>query len=316
MADTDVRDDPELQSMIQAELQRRRGELEEKRQEQESSTTSSNPQPTSRPQESEPVPTGTPERDRRNFNRLAETLCVALERGDQKETDDILGKMKVLQEKIPDVIPSAVIVEYGHRVETLRVNIQQLADEIVVLIKQAVSASRNGSEPDLARAMRRLTAIHAAHPRLLDEPQLEDVRSDISEASAERSQHQRTTKKLLDRERAITGEVKNLAAAVREFHRVACNVPETSDEFHEAEAKYLRVIEKARTFDAEWFSGVVLELADVLAEWNVPPLGAEGRIDRFLDRLDAGLGSIREEMREIKRGQDSSEVDGSGSAAP
>ena len=51
----------------------------------------------------------------------------------------------------------------------------QLTDEIAVLVQQVVSASRNGSEQDLARSIRRLTAIHAAHPRLLDEPGLEEA---------------------------------------------------------------------------------------------------------------------------------------------
>jgi hypothetical protein len=316
LADRDVRGDPTLESMIRAELQKRRAELEQKPQNQGSSTTPPEPRPTWRSEPPEPVPTTTPEQDRESFNRLALTLCASLERGDEEETRAIFAKMRALQEARPGVIPAAVIEQYEQRVEKLRVHIKQLTDEIAVLAQQAVSASQDGNEEQLARSMRRLTAIHAAHPRLLDEPGLEDVRRDVADAADERREHQLTTKKLLERERAITAEIKKLAATIRDFHRVACTVPDTSEEFREAEATYLRTIQKVRTYDTEWFSGVVLELADLLAEWTVPPLGAEGQIDRFLDSIRAGLDSIRAEMRQIESEQDSDKGNESESAAP
>ena len=316
LADPDVRNDPTLHSMIRADLQKRRAELEQKLQNQESSTTPPEPRPTWRSELPEPVPTTTPDQVREAFNRLAQTLCASLERGDEKETRAIFGKMQALQERRPGVIPAAVIGQYEQRVERLRVRLQQLTDEIASLAQQAVSASQDGNEQQLARSMRRLAAIHAAHPRLLDEPGLEDVRRDVADAADERREHQLTTKELLERERAITAEIMKLAAAVRDFHRVACTVPDTSEEFREAEATYLRTIQKVRTYDTEWFVGVVLELADLLAEWIVPPLGAEGQIDRFLDSITAGLKKISAEMREIESEQDSAEGDESESAAP
>jgi hypothetical protein len=316
LADPDVRDDPTLQSMIRAELEKRRAELEQKLQSQESSPPPPEPRPNWRSEFPEPGPTTTPEQDRESFNRLAQTLCASLERGDEKETGVILGEMQALQERRPEVIPATVIGDYEQRFEKLRVRRQQLTDEIAVLQQQAVSASRKDSKQDLGRSMRRLTAIHAAHPLLLDEPGLENVRRNVADAADERREHQLTTKKLLERERAITSEIKKLAAAVREFHRVACTVSDTSDEFREAEATYLRTIQRVRTFDTEWFSGVVLELADLLAEWTVPPLGAEGQIDRFLDSISKGLVSIRAEMRKIESEQDLEEDDESEPAPP
>jgi hypothetical protein len=314
--DPDVRDDATLQSMILADLEQRRAEFEPEQQSQQPPTAAPESTPDVRPAPPGPVPATPPDEVREAFNRLAQTLCASLERGEEKETRAIFGNIRALQEQSPEVIPAAVIGEYEQRVEKLRVHIKQLTDEIAVLAQQAVSASRNGSEQDLARSMRRLTAIHVAHPRLLDEPGLEDVRRDIADAADERRQHQVTTKKLLERERAITAEIKTLAAAVRDFHQVACTVPDTSEEFGKAEATYLRAIQKVRTHDTEWFLGVVLELADLLAEWTVPPLGAEGQIDRFLDSISAGLDSIRAEMRQIESQQDSDEGNGRASAAP
>jgi hypothetical protein len=316
LADPDVRDDPTLQSMIRADLQKRRAELEQELQDEESSTASPKSGPDHRPIPPEPIPAAPPEQVRKAFNQLAQTLSTSLERGDETETRAVFGKMRALQEQRPGVIPADVIGQYEQRIEKLRVHVQQLTDEIAALAERAVSASRDGKEQQLARSMRRLTAIHGAHPRLLDESGLEGVRRDVADAVDERHQHQLTAKKLLDRERVITAEVKKLATAVREFHREACTVPDTSEQFREAEATYLRAIQRVRTYDAEWFSGVVLELADLLAEWTVPPLGAEGQIDRFLDSVSAGLDSIRAEMREIESEQDSDEGGESESAAP
>ncbi len=315
LADPDVRGASTLEGMIETELQNRRAQLEQYLKDKEPPAAQAEPRITSRSEPPKPVPTTTPEQDVENFNRLVRTLSTSLERGDEKETRAIFAKMQALQERRPEVIPAPVIEDYAQRVEKLRVHIKQLTDEIVALAERAVLASRNGKEQDLARSMRRLTAIHAAHPRLLDEAGLEDVRRDVADAADERCEHNLTTKKLLERERAITAEIKVLAAAVHVFHRVASEVSDTAEEFREAEATYLRTIQKVRTYDVGWFSGVVLELADLLAEWSVPPLGAEGQIDRFLDSIDAGLDRIRAEMREIDSEQDSDEGNGNEPAA-
>jgi hypothetical protein len=155
--------------------------------------------------------------------------------------------------------------------------------------------------------MRRLLSIHAAHPRLLDESGLDGIRDDIIQAADEHHEHQLTVRKLVERGRAVASEVKRLAAVIHEFHRVARSAPHTSEEFHSAEAAYLRAIQEVRVHDKEWFVGFVLELGGLLAEWTIPPLGAEGRIDRFLDRISASLNSIRAEMREIETEQDQTE---------
>ena len=122
LADTDVRDDPTLQSMIRAELQDRRAELDQELQDQESSTTPPETRPTWRSELPEPVPTTTPDQDREVFSGLAQTLLESLERGDDKETCAIFGRMQALQEQRPGVIPVAVIAECEQRVEKLRVH--------------------------------------------------------------------------------------------------------------------------------------------------------------------------------------------------
>lgn len=306
MADSDVRDDFALQGMIKASLQRRLADLQQAPQARLSSTTDSQPRPTWRTELPKPV--------RESFHELAQALDESLERREGNATQAIFGKMQALQKANSEVIPLAALEDYQQRVERLRLRVDQLAEEVEQWVQRAVVAARTGSEQELARSMRRLTAIHAAHPLLLDEPGLEDVRSRIADAADERRRHDRTTQKLLERERAITGEIKKLAVAVRAFHQVARSVPASSEDFQKAEATYLQVVQTVKTFDTEWFSGVVLDLADLLAEWTVPPLDAEGQIDRFLDSISAGLDKIRVEMRQISSEQ--GPRNGGGSESP
>ena len=331
LASSDVRNDPILRSMISAEIERRRADLEQEHralveqerqaEESQSATADSHPNGRSRspgpvsitpsepvasaPPEPEPEPAPPSAQVQEAFDQLTQTLSTLLERGSETETHDILASMRALHKQNPEVIPRTAVADHERRVSELRAHLRQLKDQITTLSQQAISASRKGREPDLARSMRRLTAIHAAHPRLLDERGLENIRRGIAEAAAERHDHQLTTKKLLERERAITTEIKTLAAVVRDFHQVACKAPAASAEFRKAEATYLRAIQKVRTYDMEWFSGVVLELADLLAEWAMPPPEAEGQIDRFLDSISAGLDRIRAEMGQIENEQGS-----------
>jgi hypothetical protein len=318
LADNDVRDDQNLQRLIQDAITKRRIELQQLLHAKEDPTASTQPRPNSRMEPPEAVPTITLEEARSSFKRLAYALNASLERADEQNAVTVLAKMQALQKQRPDAIPPPAIEEYEQRVETLRIHVQQRMDEIALLTQQAVSAARDGHEQALLRVMSRLTAIHAAHPRLLDEAALENVRDEVFNAADDRSQHRLTTKRLLDRERVISAEIKILAEAVRDFHRVACTLSNTSKEFREAEAKYLRTIESVRTYDTEWFSGVILELADLLAEWTEPPVGAERQIDQFLDGISKGLKQIRTEMRTIKGklASDGDASDGDASEVP
>jgi hypothetical protein len=76
-------------------------------------------------------------------------------------------------------------------------------------------------------------------------------------------------------------------------------VPETSAEFRRAEEVYLQVLHEVRLHEEAWLAEFVLELADVLAEWSVPPPGAEQQIDRFLEKVRAGIERIHKKMGEI-----------------
>ena len=299
LSDRDVRDDATLQSMIRADLEQRRAAFELKQQTKEPSTAA--------PESGPDVPPAPPEEVRRAFDRLAQTLGECLERGDEDQTRAVWGQMRTFQEENPGVIPAAALEQYELLVGKLRTHLKQLIDQIAAMAQQAVAASRRGDEQAVEQSMRRLLLIHAAHPRLLDESGLEGIRANIIQAAAEHHEHQLTARKLVERGRVVAAEIKRLAAVVHEFHRVARSAPHTSEEFHAAEAAYLRAIQEVRVHDKEWFVGFVLELAGLLAEWNIAPPEAQNRISRFLDHISASLDDIRAEMREIESEQDQTE---------
>ncbi len=79
------------------------------------------------------------------------------------------------------------------------------------LVAQAVAAARAGDAAGLADLIRRLNAIHAAHPRLLNDARIAQLRVDVAQANDGREDRV-TTRKLMDRERAVAEEMKRLAS--------------------------------------------------------------------------------------------------------
>jgi hypothetical protein len=253
----------------------------------------------------EPAPEMTATEIHTAFNQLANRITTSLEHGDDTETSSILLKMRAMQKKYSELITGETIAEYELRTRTLQLHVQELKDEIATMAKAAVSSSRAGKAEDLQRCMQRLTAIHAAHPRLLDNQRLERIRHDVAVSTEDRRQHGRTTKKLLERERVITAEIERLAEAVHAFHRTLCSGLASDQDIRRAEANYQRTVRSIQAHDADWLAAVVLEMADLLAEWTVPPHGAGRQIDRFLDGISAGLDAIRDQMRLIDDERDS-----------
>ncbi len=325
LEDRDVRADATLQSLIRADLEQRRAEFAREQQSQEASTAARQsrpkvrrdadtgwrstptaaraPQPQVRPVPPRPIPPP-PEPAQVAFDRLAQALSGWLQRNDESEALAVWGQMRALQEESHGVIPAAALQQYEQQLGKLRARLEHFRDQVAALVQQAIAASRQGDEQDVAKLMRRLTAIHVTHPRLLDEAQLEDIRATIVLAGEE-CEDGVTTRKLVERERAVAAEIKKVAAAVHEFHRVVCAVPDTSEEFRSAEAAYLRTLQEVRAHDTEWLAGFVLELADLLAEWTEPPLRAAKRIDHFLESIRLGLKRIHAEMGKIdtRRGE-------------
>ncbi len=323
LQDRDIRADAQLQSMVQAELERRRAELQREQQSVQRGQPSSKPpvkyrssgsrrdesgwragrdfapefQPEARSVTPEQTPPP-PDPGQLALRQLVEDLGEALRGGDEDAARVTWEQMRTLHEKSGGVISASDLERYRQRIEKLRARLEEFRGQIDTMARDALAAARRGDAEAAAKLMRRLSAIHVAHPRLLDEPGLERIRQDIVGAN-EGHEDRLTTRRLIERERAVAAKMKRLAAAVNDFHRIVCTVPETSAEFRRAEEVYLQVLQEVRLHEEDWLAEFVLEVADVLAEWSVPPPGAEQQIDRFLEKVRVGIERIHKKMGEI-----------------
>ena len=178
--------------------------------------------------------------------------------------------MRTLHEKCGGIFSASDLERYEQRIEKLRARLVEFRGQIDAMVRDALAAAGRGDAAAVAELMRRLSAIHVARPRLLDESGLERIRRDIIVAN-EGHEDGLTTGRLIERERAVVAKMKRLANAVNDFHRIVCTLPETSAEFRRAEEVYLQVLREVRLHEDDWLAEFVLEFADVLAEWSVPP---------------------------------------------
>jgi len=232
------------------------------------------------------------------LRKLVADLSEALRSGDEDAARTVCTQLRTLHGRRSKIVSAADLERYEQRIEKLRARLEEFRGQIDTMARDALAAARRGDAEAAAKLMRRLSAIHVAHPRLLDEPGLERIRQDIIVAN-EGHEDGLTTRRLIERERAVAAKMKRLAAAVNDFHRFVCTVPETSAEFRRAEEVYLQVLQEVRLHEEDWLAEFVLEVADVLAEWSVPPPGAEQQIDRFLEKVRVGIERIHKEMGEI-----------------
>lgn len=299
MNDPDVRMDSTMESMIRSEIENRRASFQPDEQHR-------SPPPSARPFGSAariasphiPAPTP-PNPVRVAFDGLAKTFSRLLEDGDADEACAVAARMRMIHEESPQVVPAAAVEPYERQVGKLRMHLENINGQIAALTKDVVLASHDGNEIAVASLIHRLTAIHVAYPRLLNEQRLDEIRGDTIDAAEQHEEHLRV-KELVERERVLAAEIKKLAVAVQAFHRIAHSAPRDSGEFRSAEAAYVLTIQEIAAHDSEWVAGIVLELADLLADCAVPPPGAADRIDRFLDSIRSSLQHIRGVMRKIE----------------
>lgn len=299
--DPDVRDDPEAQSQILAELAERRlefAELKKARERAEKPDRTSLPRPTSPPTLADPTPPP-PEDARAAYDLLTTALSLAFQHNDDIEAESTLARLRELAPRVPNLLPVERITHYEQQVQRLRSRLRHLHDQIELVAQQAVNASRTGDEQAVAQLSKRLSSIHAAYPRLLDEHRLEELRLAIIEAS-EQHEHQEAARRLVARERAVAAEIKTLAAAVHRFHVIARSAPHDGDAFQLAEKQYQATVKEVRSHDTEWLAGFTIELAELLAEWGNPPRDAQHKVDHFLESVRRSLDRILAEIREIE----------------
>jgi hypothetical protein len=333
LQDRQVHADAPLQNMIRFELDRLRAELKRETQrqvrvEQQSRTTPTpgpryhgSPSPGDAsasltgdfgaavvsfpsPASTAPAPASpVPDPDQAELSLAAERLGTALRGGDEDGAREACADIRALHERRGDVVSAGYLEKCEQSVSSLRTQLIEHHRRIAAIAAEAVARAQDGDAASVARLIRRLNAIHAAHPRLLDDAEYEQMRLDVAQASEVR-EDRATTRNLMDRQRAVAGEMKRLAGAVFEFHAAIFGRPTSRAEFRRVARVYLRVLRQTHLHEKNWLAEFVLELGDVLANWNVPPPGAEQQIDLFLERLRKALQRIHAKMSDIEAKRD------------
>ena len=325
--DRDVRGDAQLQGMVRAEFERRRADLlRETQREQQSRTLADQPRPhysgTSRPIRSDlvpltddvnldstqrpasPPPPPRPDPDKHAFHELCERFGAAEKAADENAARAACAGLRLLHERRADVVSSAELDKIERRGVKLHDRLVNYRGQIFALANDAKTAAQRGNAAAAVRLLRRLTAIHATHPLLLDEAGLEKMRGDVARES-EGHDDQIVTRDLIRRERAVAAEMKRLAKAVSEYHQAIFYESDNPAKRRRAARAYLQALQEVRLHEKDWMTDFVLELGDVLAKWNSPPEGADQQIDRFLEKLRVSLRRVHRQMGEINRARGS-----------
>lgn len=294
LSDPEVQADPEARRMIEAEIEERRQEFRPARIVVPGDMPTRDAPPAAPPVAAD----ASPRNIGPDIERLRQSLHAHIDRKEEAEGRSALARLRRWREDRPDLVSEAELNLYESALDKLSKRLRHVADQVTWLTEQAIDASRRGDETAVAQLSRRLASIHTTYPRLLDDHKLEAIRDAVMEASEEH-EHQLAVQKLVQRERAVAQEIRQLADAVHRFHHIARTEPHDSEVFRKAEREYRRAARDVRAHDLEWLAAFTMELADLLAEWDHPLSDAETKVDHFLHSVRVVLARTRAEVEEI-----------------
>lgn len=303
LGDRDVRADAELGAMVQRYVAQCRAQLLHERVQRDRELKSRAPVPHRPSQPNVLSDALRKENAERQLARLEAELHDHVVHLHEQQAHTALARLKQLQNDHPDIVSTDRIAACEQRVARLGERIVRFRDHIEQRRAQAREATIRGDQRKAVSALRHLSAIHGSHPQLLPEERLERIRQDIIEAS-EQQEHQTAARALVEKERAVAHEIRRLAQTVRRFHQIARQEPHDAPEFLKARKAYEQAVRDIRAHDERWLVELVLELADLLAEWGHPPESARRHVDHFLDSVRKALNTLRGEVEKPLRPTD------------
>lgn len=233
-----------------------------------------------------------------NFERLRCEFEDRLTRFDTTTASGALQRLDELQKRFPNLISAALVERCRVDLARLEQRLALFAREIEELSASAVAAAREGRHDEAARALRRLSAIHTGRPNLLPASRFQRIREEIALAGQEHESRQ-IGRLLVRRERAVAQELRELNEIIRHFGAVARQYPPESQEYHDAEAEYLRAVRDVRCRDAEWLAQLTLELDGLLEDLHDPTGRAEAHVTHFITKVRAALITLRHRIKRL-----------------
>lgn len=193
---------------------------------------------------------------------------------------------------------AATLERLKHELAELHDRLAHFGAHIERLEQHALIAARDGRFDVVARLLGRLSSIRATRPHLLSEGRLAEIRESLVRAG-EMEERRAAAKELIERERAVAGELRRIALAIHEFHRVI-REPHSDEQFHAAEVAYRRAVLAIKSHDREWLAGLILELEGLIEILHDPFGRATAQLDRFLASVRKVLREAIHEAREIQ----------------
>lgn len=296
MSDPHVRRDPSLRAMLQQVVAEREAAFPRKHENlpthAQGFVHASAPQP--RPKRADPAAEA-----RELTGVLERKYHEAAARFNEPEARAALEKLRLVWARNPELGGQDRLAHHEEELACLVERGERFRAHLEELASKAMHAAAQGEEPKVFAALKRLTSIHAMHPELLSDGRFEEIRNRIQTAGLTHAD-QLIAQKLLERERAVAREIKNLANAIHRFHRVARTVPHDDPAYDKAEADYQAAVRSLDAHDADWLAGVILELVDVLGEFHTLQRTPQHQVDRFVASVRSALVQLKSEIRQDK----------------
>jgi hypothetical protein len=214
----------------------------------------------------------------------------------EAEAELIHGKIVALCREHPDLATKERLAQYEATLSRMIQKRREFDNQIKDLAEKAVAAAKGGDHDSAARALKRLSSIHALHRQLLPDDRFNEIRERIVHSSTE-IEHHVAARKLIEREKAVAAEIKSLAAKIHSFHKLARTLPHDSAQFRKAEAAYQRAVTDLKSHDREWLAALILDLLELLSELHdPPPAKAQRQVDHFVASVRSALAKLHREI--------------------
>ncbi|MBI5865322.1 MAG: hypothetical protein HZB38_12595 [Planctomycetes bacterium] len=232
------------------------------------------------------------------FERLRRVYDERLLHFDLDAARRLLGQLDQYQEANRSVVTPAMLERCRLDMARTEQRAAQYRLEVDALARAAAQGARAGRMDEAAKALKRLSSIHASHPHLLSESRLNEIRSMI-EDSSDHYDHREASRALVQRERSVAEELRKLADAVHAFHRVSHEIPHGDPRFGDAEKQYYDAVRSIRHHDKEWLADLMLELDDLVTELHDESGRSGAQVARFLHSVKAAIAGVVKEIRQV-----------------
>lgn len=237
-----------------------------------------------------------------SFERLRRLYDEKLLHFEMDAAERLIAQIAEFQQQHANVISQPMVQRCRMDLARCQQRKAEFSAEIDALAAAAGSAARAGQIDEAAKALKRLSSIRAARPRLLSEERLESIRKSI-ESGGDHFEHREASRELVSRERAVSDEIRKLGEIVHEFHRVSHEIPHGDPRYLEAEKRYLAAVREVRHHDQEWLADLMVELDELQADLHDTSGRTETQVTRFLHSVKVSIAQIVKEIREIRSEQ-------------